>query len=199
MDRDVGERLIDALGDGDFAAVAGCLDASVRMRALVPSGPVEATGPEAATGLLRRWFGDADRRVVLARVVEPLAGRTRLGWRMRVREDGVWLLVDQRGYADVAEGRVVRLDLVCSGFHPEPGSGAAAHFDAGTLGCADGLAAEFRRRVEAIEPGTRLSVRTADPGARRDLPALARMLGHTVTTTETHPDGSVTLTVERRG
>ena len=198
MGLDVGERFIDALIDGDFAGLGACLDEAVRMRALVPSGPREVGGRAAATDLLRRWFGEADTRLPMARTVEPLADRTHLSWRVRLHGAGGWRLIEQHAYADVTDGRISRLDLLCSGFHPEPAAGGTT-FDAGSMGCADGLAAEFRRRIDAVRPGGLLTVHTADPGARRDLPALARMLGHTVTTTETHPDGSVSLTVERRG
>jgi arsenite methyltransferase len=76
--------------------------------------------------------------------------------------------------------------------------GAIHHFDAGNLGCASGLAEEFRRRLEAIPSGDRLEVVARDPAAKEDLPSLARMLGHAVSSVEARSDGGVVLTVERR-
>ena len=76
--------------------------------------------------------------------------------------------------------------------------GAIHYFDAGNLGCASGLAEEFRRRLEAIEPGDRLEVVARDPAAKEDLPSLARMLGHQVSSVESRSDGGVVMTVERR-
>jgi SAM-dependent methyltransferase/TusA-related sulfurtransferase len=76
--------------------------------------------------------------------------------------------------------------------------GAIHHFDAGDLGCASGLAEEFRRRLEAIAPGDRLEVVARDPAAKEDLPSLARMLGHQVNSLEPRSDGGVVMTVERR-
>jgi TusA-related sulfurtransferase len=70
-------------------------------------------------------------------------------------------------------------------------------FDAGTLGCADGLAQEFRRRVLAIPVGDLLLVQTSDPAAKEDLPPLARMMGHTVRSVEPSEDGRLLITVER--
>lgn len=75
--------------------------------------------------------------------------------------------------------------------------GVIHHFDAGNLGCASGLADEFRRHLEAIAPGDRLEVVARDPAAREDLPSLARMLGHQVHSVEPRNDGEVVLIVER--
>jgi len=89
-------------------------------------------------------------------------------------------------------------DLLCSGFHSlrKPASGVH-EFDAGTLGCADGLAGEFRKQIGAIPVGDVLIVTARDPAAREDLPPLARMMGHTVRSVETPGDGRLLMTVER--
>jgi TusA-related sulfurtransferase len=70
-------------------------------------------------------------------------------------------------------------------------------FDAGTLGCGDGLAGAFKDRIGQLDVGEQLRVRTADPSAKEDLPSLARLMGHVVQTVEANPDGSLTITVER--
>jgi arsenite methyltransferase len=76
--------------------------------------------------------------------------------------------------------------------------GAIHHFDAGNMGCASGLAEEFRRRLEEIATGDRLEVVARDPAAKEDLPSLARMLGHEVNSVKPHSDGGIVITVERR-
>ncbi|MCA1834542.1 MAG: sulfurtransferase TusA family protein [Actinomycetota bacterium] len=70
-------------------------------------------------------------------------------------------------------------------------------FDAGGMGCADGLAGEFRRRMQAIPVGDVLVVTTHDPAAKEDLPPLARMMGHVVRSIEDPGDGRLLVTVER--
>jgi TusA-related sulfurtransferase len=70
-------------------------------------------------------------------------------------------------------------------------------YDAGTLGCADGLAAEFRRRITGIPVGDALRIVARDPSAKADLPPLARMMGHTVRSIESPGDGVLAITVER--
>jgi TusA-related sulfurtransferase len=90
-------------------------------------------------------------------------------------------------------------DLLCSGFHSlrQPVMSGVHEFDAGTLGCADGLAGEFRKQIGAIPVGDVLIVTARDPAAREDLPPLARMMGHTVRSVETPGDGRLLMTVER--
>jgi TusA-related sulfurtransferase len=70
-------------------------------------------------------------------------------------------------------------------------------FDAGTRGCADGLAAEFKRRLGEIPVGESLQVVVRDPAAKADLPALARLLGQTVMAVEEHQDGRLIINVEK--
>ncbi len=70
-------------------------------------------------------------------------------------------------------------------------------FDAGTMGCTDGLAREFRPRILAIPSGDILRVIVQDPAAKEDLPPLARMLGHTIQSIDVLEDGRVQIHVER--
>lgn len=70
-------------------------------------------------------------------------------------------------------------------------------FDAGDLGCGTGLPREFLARIRAIPVGDVLRTVVADPAAREDLPALARMLGHSVQSIETASDGRLVINVER--
>lgn len=71
-------------------------------------------------------------------------------------------------------------------------------YDAGNLGCGDGLPQEFRRQVNSIPVGHILEVTTDDPSAREDLPSLARLLGHEVLSVKTANNGK-TIVVVRRG
>jgi TusA-related sulfurtransferase len=67
-------------------------------------------------------------------------------------------------------------------------------FDAGPLGCADGLAQEFRKRLADVSVGESLAVIVSDPAAKADLPSLARMLGHSVTSMEAQEDKRLVIT-----
>lgn len=70
-------------------------------------------------------------------------------------------------------------------------------YDAGDLGCGDGLPREFRSRLNAIPLGAALEVTVRDPAAKADLPPLARMMGHRILSEEAHGDGRLVMIVER--
>jgi TusA-related sulfurtransferase len=109
-------------------------------------------------------------------------------------------VIEQLVYLNLGPNGIEQIDLLCSGFQIEPGvaAGPVQVFEAGTMGCADGLAQEFRRRLTNVPIGGSLEVVVSDPAAKEDLPSLARLLGQRITSTEAHDDGRLTITVERR-
>ncbi|HEY7134620.1 MAG TPA: nuclear transport factor 2 family protein [Acidimicrobiia bacterium] len=111
------EAYVAAVVAQDRDAVAAVFSDAVEMRAVVPRGFREADGPDAAAELICGWFADAEL-TVLIREVEPIADRVRLRYRFRALEDGRTSVVEQHGFADVADGRIVKLQLMCSGFRP---------------------------------------------------------------------------------
>jgi TusA-related sulfurtransferase len=196
-------RLVEAVMAGDRDAVVATLTPAVRFRHLIPRGPREIWGAAEAADVFLGWFGDARELQVESLLVEPIADRTSVRYRVRLRKAGGWEVVEQQQFLDMDEaGRIAAIDLLCSGFRPDVEADAARpsgthRFDAGTMGCADGLAQEFRRRILAISIGDILEVETADPAAKEDLPPLARMMGHTVRSIEAPGDGRLLITVER--
>ena len=80
-----------------------------------------------------------------------------------------------------------------------PNSGAVAEltYDAGDMGCGEGLHMEFRRRVQALDVGGTIEFIVRDPSAKEDLPSCARMLGHRVRSMDDRADGALSVIVER--
>jgi hypothetical protein len=68
--------------------------------------------------LLGRWFGDADPLELLDSSAERLVDRVHIRYRFDSFEEGEWYLVEQQAYADVVDGRIRAMSLVCSGFQP---------------------------------------------------------------------------------
>ena len=178
------ERFLEALTDRDFVRLADCLAPTVTMRLLLPRGPEERSGRPEVAARLQGWFAAAPSFEVDARDHSTVGSRHRLSWRFRLvrQRDGAggpWEVIEQVAFCDDGPEGIERLDLLCSGFHAEPerSSGLVHVLDAGEMGCADGLADEFRRQVGAIPAGDSLAVIVSDPAAKEDLPAIAVRTG----------------------
>ena len=200
------KRFVEAVASRDLDGIVAALVAEARFRYLTPNGSAEISGAAEVAAKFLQWFGDADVLRVQSVRVEPLADRMSVRYRFVLHEQEGWAVVEQQMYLAMdEEERIAGIDLLCSGFRPSGASGgfetvrsSATHrFDAGTLGCADGLAGEFRRRISAIPQGDILVVQTSDPAAKEDLPPLARMMGHTVRSIEPSEHGRLLITVER--
>ncbi|MGZ5213394.1 MAG: sulfurtransferase TusA family protein [Actinomycetota bacterium] len=112
-----------------------------------------------------------------------MGGRLAISYRFRLHRSDGWKVIEQHLMADVGpDGCLMAIDLLCSGFRSvaDPDANGVHRFDAGDLGCADGLAGEFRSQIAAVPIGDVLMVTARDPAAKEDLPALARMMGHAV-------------------
>ena len=199
--REVGAAFLDALTTREYAAARALLTDDVRFRMLVPSGLMTESDAEATIGRFIGWFGDADPFEVVASSSGEVEGRAAVTYRFRLHDADGWQVIEQHLMVDVgADARIAAIDLLCSGFRSiavsEPDR--VHHFDAGDLGCADGLAGEFRRRMQQVPAGHVLVVSTRDPAAKEDLPPLARMMGHVVRSIEAPGDGRLLVSVERR-
>lgn len=121
MKEAIGERFLAALARQDWNELRSCFAVDVQFRALVPPGFREADDAGGAAGYFRRWFGDADALIVQRSQIEPIVDRLSISYRFRAHEDQ-WYVVEQRGYCDIRDGRIERMDLLCSGFRPETGA-----------------------------------------------------------------------------
>lgn len=119
----VGGLLIEALARRDFAALADCLDRDVRMRALLPRGPVEMVGRDDVAGWLRFLFGGPDDLELADGTVGEIGPRMYMRWRISLTPAGASgrRLVEQHVFAATGpDGHISALDLLCSGFVSPP-------------------------------------------------------------------------------
>jgi len=186
----VPQRFLELLAARDFEPLAKTLTSDATARFLLPHGLEEYAGGDAIVGRIKSWFESASGFDLATSSEERIGQRQRLSWRFSVVRDGRSEVIEQ----------LVFLDIGDRGFQLEPGAttGRVEVFEAGTMGCADGLAQEFRRRIAEVPIGGSLEVVVSDPAAKEDLPSLARLLGQRVTSTEAHDDGRLTITVERQ-
>jgi len=113
----IATAFLEALARQDWAVVQSLLDHSVAFRVLTPRALREADDDASAIAWLARWFGDADELTTLRSEVSAMHDRVSLSYRFRVHKDR-WYVIEQRGYADVVNGKIMNLNLVCSGFRP---------------------------------------------------------------------------------
>jgi hypothetical protein len=116
-------ELRDALCARDFSAVSALVDEDAVMRGLLPPRVIEANGRDEILGWLTKWFAGGDGFEVLGRDDETTAGRTRVTWRFRFTSHPVSgeagdYDIEQTAFCDSSDGRVTRIDLLCSGFRP---------------------------------------------------------------------------------
>jgi TusA-related sulfurtransferase len=195
------EGFLDALAARDFRRLAACMAPDAHARLLMPDEVEECSGGQQIASRFEGWFESCAQFQVVTTEHAEVGSRHLLRWRLRVVRDGQpWEVIEQVAFVDVGHEGIKDLDLLCSGFLFEAAStpGRLHTFEAGGMGCADGLAQEFRRRIAAVAVGDSLAVVVSDPAAKEDLPALARMLGQSITSVEAHDDGRLTINVERR-
>jgi hypothetical protein len=93
------------------------------LRALLPSGLRQWAGAKAIADRFARWFGDTKDFKLIEAAAGDVGGRLHLHWRLRLRAERLgsgWFTVEQQAYADTDEnGRIARLDLLCTGYRPE--------------------------------------------------------------------------------
>jgi hypothetical protein len=116
---------LDSLAAQDFARLGGTLAADARMRALLPAGPQEWAGADAIAHRFDRWFGGTEDFDLVEAGAGTVGDRLHLHWQVRLRAERLgdgWFIVEQQAYADTGEdGRLARLDLLCTGSRSEAG------------------------------------------------------------------------------
>ena len=120
----IGRLFIAALARQAWQELAACLGDTVRLRALIPGGLRTAEDRASAANYFQKWFGDADQLVLLASDVQLMHDRLYISYRFRAHEDQ-WYIVEQQAYCVVQNGRIQKIDLLCSGFRPELSSSPA--------------------------------------------------------------------------
>ncbi|HLI97012.1 MAG TPA: nuclear transport factor 2 family protein [Candidatus Baltobacteraceae bacterium] len=109
-------QFVTALERRDFETLQQALSDTVRFRALIPPGLREFEGAADSRAVIERWFGDADVFEMECSSIGSVGGRVQAHYRIRLRERGEWSACEQQLFADVELGKIVAIDLLCSGF-----------------------------------------------------------------------------------
>jgi hypothetical protein len=116
--QDLGRQLVAALAAQDQPALAACFADDASLRALIPSGLREREGGQEVAELVHSWFADSAPLELLDSSVEEISDRLHVRYRFQGTEEGDDYIVEQHLYGTVADGKLARADILCSGFRP---------------------------------------------------------------------------------
>ena len=105
----------------DGERLAAALTDTVRLRALLPDGPVECHGRDAVVARFATWFGDFDSVELVDAEGEPVADRMFVHYRLGLRRGPRRWTCTQTLICKVAGDRLATVDLLCSGFRETGG------------------------------------------------------------------------------
>ena len=117
----VAEELVGAIAAQDEAAMAACFADDAELRALTTAGLRERNGAADVASLIARWFGDSTKIDLAHSASEEIGDRLHIAYRFEGVEEGAPYVVEQHLYCTLADGKIERADLLCSGFRPRPG------------------------------------------------------------------------------
>jgi hypothetical protein len=95
---------------------SAALSETVRLRALLPGGPIESHGREDVAARFRDWFVDFDTVEVMESVGETVADRLLIHYRLKLKRAATCWVCTQTALCKVVNGRLAVIDLLCSGF-----------------------------------------------------------------------------------
>jgi hypothetical protein len=115
---DLGRDFVAAIAAQDQEALAACFADDTVLRALTPSGLRERAGGDEAAALVHSWFADSEPLELIDSGVEEISDRLHLRYRFQGTEGGGDFVVEQHLYGTVDGDKMVRADIICSGFRP---------------------------------------------------------------------------------
>ena len=106
--------------DGDQLGAA--LTETVRLRALLPGGPVESHGRDEVVARFAGWFAEYDAVELVSAEAEPVVDRLLVHYRLDVRRGTTRWICTQTLMCKTAGDLLATVDLLCSGFREIDGS-----------------------------------------------------------------------------
>ena len=116
----VGGAFAEALLAKEWAHLESLLSGEIDFRGLTPRKQWEASTPRALIDtVFTQWFGPTvDIYEIIDIATDRIADRNRVAYRFRVRRDEDDYVCEQTAYFDEANGKIVTLHILCTGFLP---------------------------------------------------------------------------------
>jgi hypothetical protein len=113
---DEAAEIAAAVAGRDPQRLAPALTETVRLRALLPGGAVEAHGRENVAACFHAWFADFSTVKIVESAGEMVADRLLIHYRLHVTQGTTRWVCTQTAICKVVDGRLAVIDLLCSGF-----------------------------------------------------------------------------------
>jgi hypothetical protein len=104
-----------AVAQRDPRRLSAALTDTVRLRALLPGGPVESHGRDPVVARIRGWFADFDTVEVVESAGEAVADRLLIHYRLGLGQGMRRWVCTQTAVCKTVDGRLAVIDLLCSG------------------------------------------------------------------------------------
>ena len=118
--RAIGEAFVNALVERDFERLGSLLAPTMRMRSLLAHGHEDFHGSHEVMPEFFGWFAGDHESEVLRTHVGVVGDRLLVSYHFRLNwpEPHGPVEIEQTGYMKVQDGKIVTIDLLCSGFRP---------------------------------------------------------------------------------
>ena len=104
------------VADRDSVRLAAAVTDTVRLRALLPGGPIEEHGRDAVVTRFGGWFADMDAVHLAESAGQVIADRLLIHYRLDLAQRGTRWACTQTSICKIDDGRLATIDLLCSGF-----------------------------------------------------------------------------------
>ena len=105
-----------AVAGRDSVQLAAGVTDTVRLRALLPGGPIEEHGRDAVVACFGGWFAGMDAVDLVESAGQALADRLLIHYRLDLAQHGTRWACTQTLICKIDDGRLATIDLLCSGF-----------------------------------------------------------------------------------
>jgi ketosteroid isomerase-like protein len=115
----VAGELLDAIAERDFARIEACFAKDAAFQVLTPQQLRQHETAVAVGARYRYWLESFEDFELVDGDVEEIADRVRIRYRFRGRDpEKGWQLKEHTGYAKMRDGRIVGMNVTCTGFRP---------------------------------------------------------------------------------
>ncbi len=217
--RDIGEGWAHAIETKSCERLADFCRPDVRSRIMTPNHYAALESAGALVVKLRQWFVESDPIEIQQVRLELVGDKLAISYRLKLREQGEWLEVEQQIFGMLKDGLFTQLDLLCSGFRPlspsaptaQPGPGGFATHLSGLVAdavlvatdevhgstCAT-LTPAIKAKLRELDSGQVLMVQVRDSTARGDIEAWCRLSGNELLTAVEDEEGKLSCFLRKK-